>query len=70
MAVAMIVVSVGVFWLADVFHFVDVATFGAALDGAVAGDLRARVIELVAAALWGESGWAKRGRIFDSGNRN
>ena len=54
MAVAVVVVSMWVFCRAGIFHFVDVATFGAALDGAVAGDLRVRVIELVAVALWGE----------------
>ena len=34
-----VVVGMWVFWRANVFHFVDVAAFRAALDGALTGNL-------------------------------
>jgi hypothetical protein len=37
-----VVMCVRVFGRSDVFHLVDVTAFGAALDGAVAGDLLMR----------------------------
>ena len=36
---AVVVVAVRVIWRTDVFHLIYVATFGAALNRAIAGDL-------------------------------